>query len=294
MNRLFKGFLSLIFCTGTLCASQALAFPLTSTHWNQGVNQLYFDKGFPYDGILALSNCSASLIHFKGVSLDAPAVALTNGHCVSTGWFGGLLDPGEVYYQKPSSYSFSLLNQKGSRIATLYSKKIIYATMTDTDMALLELTQTYRQIQNSYGVAPLEMAQTPPTDHTDIHISSGYWNRTYTCQIETTVPVLREADWTFKNSLRYSAGGCDVVGGTSGSPIISVATGEVIAVNNTGNEDGRSCTLNNPCEVDGNGKITVLEGRGYGQQTYEVYDCLNSQGQFDLSLSSCPLPRPQD
>lgn len=272
-------------------ANVAWAFPLTSQQpWRGQDVRVYFDRGFDVDGIVGMPNCSASFVRFKGQSEDMPGLVMSNGHCMG-GMFGGMIKPGQVLYRQARSFNMNLLDRAGKRIGSLRSEKIIYATMTDTDVALLELTQTYRQIKAATGVSPLELSNVMPAPGTPIQVSSGYWNRTYRCQIEAIVPGLREGNWTFRHSLRYSETGCEVVGGTSGSPILSAVTGEVIAINNTGNESGQRCTVNNPCEVAADGTVTVIPGRGYGQQTYWLYSCLTPQGEFDLAVPGCVLPK---
>jgi len=74
--------------------------------------------------------------------------------------------------------------------------------------------------------------------------------------------------------------------------VIDDATGKVVAVNNTGNEDGQRCTDNNPCEVDVNGTVTVREGINYAQQTYGIVPCIGTGNQIDLNRSGCALPKP--
>ena len=273
--------------------AQSHAFPLTSARsWALANSMEIQSDGFNFDGIVAMSNCSASFVRFKGASDDSLAMVLTNGHCVGgSPFFGGMLQPGQVYYNKPKSFSVTLLDRNANRITTLRSDKIIYATMTDTDMALLELTQTYRQIRQATGVEALEIVDQKPEVGTQIEIPSGYWKKTYACSIEAFIPTLRESNWTMKESIRYSPVGCEVIGGTSGSPILSVASGDIVGINNTGNESGERCTMNNPCEVDENGNINVIRGRGYGQQLYKVYTCLNGNRAFDLAESTCALPR---
>jgi V8-like Glu-specific endopeptidase len=123
-----------------------------------------------------------------------------------------------------------------------------------------------------------------------IQVISGYWSRGYACAIEAFVPQLKEDRWTSEDSIRYSRPGCETIGGTSGSPIIQASNRSVIGVNNTGNEDGEKCTMNNPCEVDGNGNITFQQGYSYGQETYWVYSCLNQYNELDLGVASCLLP----
>jgi hypothetical protein len=96
-----------------------------------------------------------------------------------------------------------------------------------------------------------------------------------------------------QQSIKYTEPGCLVIGGTSGSPIIETGTRTVIGVNNTGNEDGLSCRMNNPCEVDKQGNISYQKGWSYGQQTYWVYSCRNSTtGELDLNLPGCKLAQP--
>lgn len=277
------------FVMSAVSPNVANAFPLTSKRpWVSYTVELV-QPGFNHDGIVALSNCSGSFVRFANTSDDAKGLLLTNGHCTG-GMFGGMPQPGEFYYHKPANFSVNLLNQKAARIASLSANQIVYATMTDTDLAILQLTKTYREIRQATGVEALVIDTQHPTAGTQIEIPSGYWKRTYACQIDGFVHQLKEGGWLFKDSIRYSETGCEVIGGTSGSPIVSSATGKVIAINNTGNEDGDRCTVNNPCEIDENGKTTVLKGRNYGQQTYTLYSCLNQAGEIDLSVAGCQLP----
>ena len=125
----------------------------------------------------------------------------------------------------------------------------------------------------------------------DIEIVSGYWDRGYSCAIDAFIYNLKEGDWLFKDSVRYTDG-CDTIGGTSGSPIIAKGTRSVIAINNTANEDGQRCTVNNPCEVNQEGTITVLKDKKYGQQTFNIYSCLSPDFGIDLTRAGCVLAKP--
>jgi hypothetical protein len=82
------------------------------------------------------------------------------------------------------------------------------------------------------------------------------------------------------------------IGGTSGSPIIDDASGKVVGVNNTGNESGGRCTMNNPCEIDAGGKITVRRGTNYGQQTFGLVACFGPGTELNLSLPGCQVAKP--
>ncbi|MGW2562457.1 S1 family peptidase [Streptomyces sp. NPDC001514] len=244
-------------------------------------------KAVDFAGTVALSNCSGSVVRTPDSQPNDPALVLSNGHCLETGFPA----PGQVLVDRPSSRSFGLLNSAGTRVGTLRASKIAYGTMTDTDISLYELTRTYAQIESRYGIKALELNAAHPVQGTAIKVVSGYWKRIYSCNIDGFAYRLKEGAWTWKDSVRYTST-CDVIGGTSGSPVIDVATGKVVAVNNTGNEDGGRCTDNNPCEVDENGNVTVRQGINYAQQTYIVVPCVGTGNKIDLSRPGCTLPKP--
>ncbi|MGW3228906.1 S1 family peptidase [Kitasatospora sp. NPDC001095] len=240
-----------------------------------------------FAGTVALSNCSGSLVRMPGSAASDPALVLSNGHCLETGMPG----PGQVVLNQSSSRSFTLLNASGSGVATLRATKIVYGAMTDTDVSIYQLNTTYASIQSRYGIAPLTIAATHPVQGTSIKVVSGYWKKIYSCSVDGFAYRLKEADWTFKDSLRYTST-CNVIGGTSGSPVVDASTNQVVAVNNTINENGETCTLDNPCEVDQNGAVTVRPGIGYAQETYGIPACFAAGNRFDLTLPGCTLPRP--
>ncbi|MEU3922891.1 serine protease [Streptomyces sp. NPDC029004] len=244
-------------------------------------------KAVDFAGTVALSNCSGSVVRMPASEPDDPALVLSNGHCIESGFPAA----GEVIVDQRSSRSFSLLNSAGSRVGTLRASKIAYATMTDTDISLYQLTSTYQQIESRYGIKALELNAAHPVQGTAIKVVSGYWKRIYSCNIDGFAYRLKEGEWTWKDSVRYTSS-CNTIGGTSGSPVVDNATGKVVAVNNTGNEDGQRCTDNNPCEVDENGRVTVREGINYGQETYGIVPCVGLDNKIDLGRAGCVLPKP--
>ncbi|MFF7978203.1 trypsin-like serine peptidase [Streptomyces sp. NPDC007901] len=240
-----------------------------------------------FAGTVSLSNCSGSVIRFPNSADTDPALVLTNGHCLETGF----PDPGEVITGQSSSRTFGLLNSSGTRVATLRANQVVYSTMTDTDVTIYRTTTTYAAIKSSYGISPLTVSDTHPTAGTAIKVVSGYWKTIYSCNIDGFVYRLKEGDWTWKDSVRYTSA-CNTIGGTSGSPVIDTTTGQVVAVNNTGNEDGERCTVDNPCEVDQNGTVTVRQGINYAEETYNIPACFTTGNALNLSASACTLPKP--
>ncbi|MFC4607806.1 serine protease [Streptomyces maoxianensis] len=287
MNKPLAGALLVLGILGAGTApAVAAAGPDTASHAATTASQVEA-RAVDFAGTVALSNCSGSVVRMPASEPDDPALVLSNGHCIESGFPAA----GEVIVDQPSSRSFGLLNSAGSRVATLRAGKIAYATMTDTDVSLYQLTSTYQQIQSRYGIKALELNAAHPVRGTAIKVVSGYWKRIYSCDIDGFAYRLKEGEWTWKDSVRYTSS-CNTIGGTSGSPVIDNATGKVVAVNNTGNEDGLRCTDNNPCEVDENGTVTVRPGINYAQQTYGIVPCVGLDNKIDLGRPGCALPKP--
>ncbi|MFM8269936.1 MAG: trypsin-like peptidase domain-containing protein, partial [Pseudomonadota bacterium] len=198
----------------------SLALPLPTPHLIENL----LLKGFPqeytsnydFEGIVALSNCSGSLVRFKDSRETDLAVVLTNGHCLE----GGLLPPGQVILDQKSYRSFTLLNKTAASIGRVSATKILYGTMTKTDMALYQLEKTYSEIASAFNIQPLTLAPDYAEKKTDIEILSGYWKRGYSCQHDGLVHQIKEGDWMWEDSIRYSQPGCETIPGTSGSPIL--------------------------------------------------------------------------
>lgn len=239
-----------------------------------------------FTGIVALDNCSGSVVRTPSAADSDPALVLSNGHCYT------FMGADEVILNEPSSRTFTLLDSSGSEAGTLTANQLSYATMKDTDVSLYQLDITYAELASEYGSTALTLADARPAEGASFSVVSGYWQEIYTCSINGFVHQLKEADWTWSDSIRYDeASSCQTIGGTSGSPLVDDA-GKVIGVNNTGNDNGEECTLNNPCEVDESGNVTVKPGTKYGQQTYIMAPCIGAGSVIDLDAAGCALPKP--
>ncbi len=271
--------------------SYGFAWPLPTNDMNMSVMEMEtsedFSASYNFEGIVALNNCSGSIVQYEGAADSDLAMILTNGHCLEDGF----PEPGEVLVNKSSNRGFRVLDRNTKSLGVIYATKLIYGTMTKTDMALYLLDVTVGEVKQQFNFSPLTLSSAKAAVNTPIEIISGYWKRGYSCSIEAFIPELREGHWISKDSIRYSRPGCAVIGGTSGSPVIATGTRTVVGVNNTINENGLRCTDNNPCEVDANGNITYTKGVGYAQQTYWIYSCLNEKKELDLNKAGCELAK---
>jgi hypothetical protein len=238
-----------------------------------------------FSGTVALSGCSGSIVRWESSQADDLSLMLTNGHCYD------FLDAHEVIVDIPSIRDVILLNSDGTTAGTVSTTRLLYSTMWTTDVSLYRLGLTYQELEDQYGVPAITLADDKPSPKDQpISIISGYWLTEYKCDLNKFAYRLHEYVWTWHKSLRYEDGGCQVIGGTSGSPILDTDRVQ-IAINNTINEDGQRCTLNNPCEENRKGKITVHLHRGYGEQTWVFSTCLTGN-ELDLDRAGCKLPKP--
>lgn len=239
-----------------------------------------------FSGIVALSDCSGAIVRWTSSAATDPALMLTNGHCYK--FFG----PREVIVNLPSVRSVTLLKADGSTAGTVQTTTLLYGTMWQTDVSLYQLSLTYRQLKRQYGVPAITISDHHAVDkHQPISIISGYWKTEYDCDLNAFAYRLHENGWTWRKSLRYEDGGCQIIGGTSGSPVLDANRME-IGINNTIDEaDGDPCSLDNPCEQNHKGQIHSYPNRGYGQEVWLFYTCLNDN-KIDLDKVGCKLPQP--
>ncbi|MEU8325509.1 serine protease [Nonomuraea sp. NPDC048881] len=238
-------------------------------------------------GTVNVDGCSGSLVRMPASAADDRAFVLTNGHCYEGAW----PVPDEVLVDQPSHRVVDLLDGAGEPVATLHVARAVYVTLTGTDVALYQLDLTYRQLERAYRVRPLTVSAERPAPGTDIRVLSGSMKKVFSCEIDTLVHRVLEVGNVTKDVIRYTPR-CDTGHGTSGSPVVDARSGQVVGINNTSNHDGGRCTLDNPCEMNRDGVISVRKGTAYGTQTYWLATCVSAGNKLDLERPGCLLPRP--
>lgn len=244
--------------------------------------------------------CTGFLIETGSLQPNAPAYVVTNGHC--QGSLSKLPNDREIIVNKPSKTNF-VVNYfhdfKPDRLS-IPVRRMAYGTMKNNDIAILELTKTQQQLKKA-GITPLKISTQPASQGEPLVVvgipSQGVndnlnFLHAATCKTGATVH-LREDIYTWKKSIRHR---CSIVGGMSGSPMISLKTRRVVGIINTGVNDNSTkqpqCSLNRPCEVGQNGQIQTFAQENYGQLVHQIPTCFNRRGIFDLQQPSCKLERP--
>jgi len=240
-----------------------------------------------FEGIVKLSNCSGSLVAFKGAPKTNKAIVMTNGHCLP------VTGPRQVIVNKPTKPDAHVgLFDANKKLNKLPLTRVIYATMDSTDVTFFEASMTYAEIEEKFNTEALVLNDELVRLGTNIEVVSGYWEISTICEAEAIAPVLREDVFVWKNAIRYSSK-CMTKGGYSGSPVIEVNTRTVVGLHNTGNNGKLDCSDMNPCEQDESGTLIFREiNRRYAQQVFQFYGCLNKKYEIDLSVRGCAVPKP--
>jgi hypothetical protein len=236
---------------------------------------------YDFEGIIKLSNCSGSLVAFKGSPDTQKAIVMTNAHCLP------FAKHDQVYVNYPYLRNFTVFD-RSMKLHPLKTEKVLYATMLETDVAFLETDKTYGEIWREYKVRPLIIDDFPAPLGTRLDVVSGYWEEVTSCEAEAIIPELREHHWRWFDAIRY-AGDCKTRGGFSGSPVIIQHTRTIMGVHNTGNNGKRDCSNMNPCEWGEQESMPLF--RRYAQQVYQVYTCLNKRMEIDTQVPGCLLPK---
>lgn len=235
---------------------------------------------------MASLTCSGALVRL-GRGPDQPAILLTNGHCARA----KMIDPDDALVNAPYERGPISIYVGTETPVEVAATRILYATMTGTDLALIELRSTYRDLE-AKGARVYEVAEDDAKVESSVQIISGYWKEKQLCAVSHVVESLSEDAWTFKNAMALREP-CPVQGGWSGTPLLDSTNSAIVGLISKSNATGGLCTLDNPCEVLKGGERLAFHGRTYATRVSPVLDCLTRDGDLDLGRRSCKLQKPK-
>lgn len=260
--------------------------------------------GFALANVRIDVGCSGALFKMEGMTLDQKALILTAGHCSDLGSFKGpegsshadqtFPGAGEVLIDQRRVGHVDIRDAAGKFHRHQFSR-IILATMTGVDVAVIELDETYRAILGGQkNIEIYDLSPTAPWPGTPVRVEAARWNVDFACQIENLVPVLKEDPWTWTNAIRFRfSPDCTFYGGVSGSPVLDQHN-RIVGVANSGSDTGTPCGFESPCEIYGRGAPMVAPvGQSYGTPTDGLNDCYSpARRTFDFKLPMCRLAPP--
>ncbi|MEU6930703.1 trypsin-like serine protease [Streptomyces sp. NPDC046385] len=238
------------------------------------------------EGAAKVGDCLGSVVRPPTARPQDPAMALTNGHCVPS----GRPAPGTALVDRPADLTspVTINDSAGYTRTTARATRLVYATMTGTDIALYRLDKTYAQLAKE-GAKVFRLSTTPMRKGD--RLSMAYNSHRLPCTVEAVVPHLREDGYQQDRAVRYATSdSCVSRPGHSGSALLASDGETVVGINNTHNRDGEQCTNNNPCEVGRDGSVTAVQGRSYGQQVHQIAACLTAGSRWKPTRPGCALP----
>lgn len=238
--------------------------------------------------------CSATIVDAGGND-QTPVYIVTNGHCL----MNGMPRPGQFIVDQPPAsgmnFTARYFRDAGRSKVTFQVQRVEYATMTGTDMAVMRLAATRRDLaqKNLQGFRLARHAPPFGEDVANVGIPQSGVSPTFLrrslCKILEQVD-LREGGWSFSQAYRNQ---CSVVGGSSGSSLISTTTREIVALINTGVDDSvrTPCEENHPCETTGGSGGVSHPEFNYAQRVHELSSCFDAQGVLRIRDPQCQLQR---
>lgn len=207
----------------------------------------------------------AALVRFAGQSLEDRAYLIGCGHC-------NRMPVGSYVVDRPVEGKKAYLRRKNSeRTFTLDVTRIVYGTQTSVDLILVEVAQTYREIEALYGVKARLLSAETQALATPIWFYN--WETVEACQIDAYADryVFNDegTDYLANAYIYYD---CISTGGYSGSVLISKATQEVIGINVGGSEEPRDGHIIN-----------------FGSTVAPLSKCLDAHSRFDIHAPHCKL-----
>lgn len=241
-------------------------------------------------------SCTGAFIDTGG-DPDAPAYVLTAGHCSAPELPSS--DAVEVECPAAPEMYFALDAFYDARPPARRFRigRVAYSTMKRVDLALLELEASRRELLRD-GFVPLRVRARPaeagePVENLGIPVAGvdsalRYLHRAR-CTIGEAV-ALREDVYAWEGARRNR---CSIVGGDSGSPLISRVDGCIVGIQGTTDSDGAqdmsACALDRPCEIDAEGMSAVHPGENYAHGVAAVPSCFGVDGRFDPGRKGCAL-----
>ena len=249
---------------------------------------------------VVLPGCTGTIFIMPGMADEQNALVVTNGHCLNIGdyeWQGGrYLSPGQFLFNHDldnTGYSATVFSARGVNGKTYAARRIIFGTITATDLAIIELNVNYSILKKS-GYRVFIFARNLPKTGIRLEFSSCNESFDGTCKVHGIVPTVVEGPYVWTNVVKMELNKkCRVYPGVSGTPGILKSTNEIYAIGNTEyTGEGKECEIMNPCERDASSG-TLRHGpptQTYAIPTAPLYDCYDTtSSRFDFNMTSCKL-----
>ncbi|MBB5122098.1 hypothetical protein AF335_08640 [Streptomyces eurocidicus] len=244
------------------------------------------------------TTCTATLVHATGKpDPGAKALVLSNGHCVDDA-----MGTNDVVIGKAApadwSYTPAFFHDNVAEHKAFPVERVVYATMKDIDVSVLQLSATYRDLA-ALDVTPRTLATERPAPGTALRAAHAPTDgvepgrrflRLSTCEATASGVALHENTWLWKGATRTDCLG--ISGGSSGGAVTTAADPDrLVGMLNTIATPGYlGCGPGRPCEGGNEGLIVPGDDAAYVTPVDAVASCLDGKG-LQLRKKGCRLDR---
>lgn len=236
-------------------------------------------------GEVSVNGCMGSVVRMPDARANDAALLLTNGHCVQ----GDRPAVGSALVDQPAGFPIGIADHDGYDQATANATRLVYATMTGTDVALYRLDKTYAQFAAAHATV-FTVSRKPMSANEKLAVLTGAYRES--CTLSAVVPHLREGGYQLDDAVRtVGSEDCILGPGMSGSAMVAPDGNTIVGVHNTSNQStGAACSDGNPCEVGADGKVTSVPHAAYGEQIDMIPGCF-SGSVLQLNRYGCTLAK---
>lgn len=234
-----------------------------------------------------LRYCTAFLVDSRDSENNAngPAYILTNGHCASI-WIGTVADRS---YEGQIQFNYFQDTQLEGRRYDI--QKINWASLAGTDVAVMQLNSSLQAVIAA-GINPLKAAPKAPEQLTQVTVigapSSAPGLRLSSCTQEPANTTLIKYLTVHTDYQKQDCKGIEP--GSSGSPVIDIATGEVTGVlsgTTYGISTGDLCFWHGLCAKPD--RRAVLPDQASQSFPIDYLMPCFSEGRFNMNAPACSL-----
>nr|WP_240147954.1 serine protease [Luteibacter yeojuensis] len=235
-------------------------------------------------------HCTASVIAGHGTPVPTrPALILTAGHCVEES------DDNAVIVDRPADPSWTFtpayfIDTQPEHVAHRVGR-VVYATMKEVDLAVMELTATYGELA-ALGIHPLRLGSGDIATGTPVELvhvpvidvpEDQQFLRHSSCHAGLRRSIVEGGHpWRWTSALQNDCRG--VAGGTSGAPVFLQGATEIVGILNTTVAPGYlGCGLGRPCELHDDNLLTPREETSYAIPIERIARALRDDGSLDIS-----------
>ena len=247
-------------------------------------------------GTAKTPNCSGVIFAHPHYQKKHKALFLTNSHCLNSGKKNQrYMSPEEILWDSEFTEKIKVLTAQkgifyGNLLKSLWTEKILFASIEHRDIAVIQLKYTYAKIEKEHNIKPYILHASRDLKAQDsLQILGSYHEQIYDCQFKYFAKnFVAAGPYLWHDVLVLNRCLINTKPGDSGSAVIIKDTKKLIGLHNSAHHDnGSPCDTSNACEYDHKGRNISTLNDAYSQNLDFLFSCFDSD--FAIKTELCEL-----